>query len=77
LEIQAYWSHLHKQWFFTLFGGIAADSLMLLFTQYKYMYKQCKCTCQDVCVQQSHAANPCSHNMKWTLEDLLPCYCKQ
>jgi len=32
-------------------------------------------TCQDVCVQQSHAAKPYCSNLKWTFEDLLPCYC--
>jgi len=32
-------------------------------------------TCQDVCVQQSHAAKRYWHNSKWTFEDLLPCYC--
>jgi len=32
-------------------------------------------TCQDVCVQQSHAAKRYCRNLKWTFEDLLPCYC--
>ena len=32
-------------------------------------------TCPDVCVQQSHAAKRQYCNLKWTLEDLLPCYC--
>jgi len=32
-------------------------------------------TCPDVCVQQSHAAKRQYCNVKWTFEDLLPCYC--
>ena len=32
-------------------------------------------TCPDVCVQQSHVAKRQYCNLKWTLEDLLPCYC--
>jgi len=31
-------------------------------------------TCQDVCVQQSHAAKRFCRNLKLTFEDLLPCY---
>jgi len=31
---------------------------------------------QDVCVQQSHAEKHINyHNLKWTLEGLLPCCC--
>jgi len=34
-------------------------------------------TCQNVCNQISHhmRQNAYYHNLKWTLEDLLPCYC--
>jgi len=34
-------------------------------------------TCQDVCVQQPHAAKHLLlyHYLKWTFDDLLPCYC--
>ena len=32
-------------------------------------------TCQDVCVQQSHAVTSYCHNLKWTFENLLPYYC--
>jgi len=44
------------------YGSIAMDSLMLLFTKYKRTWLTAismslsRCiTCQDVCVQQSHA----------------------
>ena len=34
-------------------------------------------TCQDVCFQTAHhmRQNAYFRNLKWTLEDLLPCYC--
>jgi len=31
--------------------------------------------CQDFCVKQTHAAKCFCRNLKWTFEDLLPCYC--
>ena len=31
-------------------------------------------TCQDVCIRHSHALKRRYCNLKWTLEDLLPCY---
>jgi len=44
---------------------------------YRYQQSLPRCiTCQDVCVQQSNAQKLISYrNLKWTLEDLLPCYC--
>ena len=44
---------------------------------YRYQHSVSRCiTCQDGCVQQSHAEKRINYrNMKWTLEDWLPCNC--
>jgi len=44
----------------------------------RYQQSLSRCiTCQDVCVQMSHhmQQNTDYLNLKWILEDLLPCYC--
>jgi len=56
------------QWIFQTCGSTAADLLMLLFTQYITIrglplsaVSLSRCiTCQEVCVQQSHAGLPFS-----------------
>jgi len=58
----------HQRWIFQACGSNATDLLMLLFTQYETIrglplsaVSLSRCiTCQDVCVQQSHAGLPFS-----------------
>jgi len=41
----------------------------------RYQQSLSRCiTCQDVCVQESHATKRLYRNLKWTFENLLPCY---
>ena len=44
--------------------------------RYQQSLSRCN-TCQDVCFQTAHHMRQNAHyrNLKWTLEDLLPCYC--
>jgi len=55
---------------------------MLLFTKYKCTWLTAvsmslsRCiTCHDVYFHQSHATKRLPPYIKWTFEDLLPCYC--